>query len=187
MNVRLVERHKTCTRCGQDKTWSAYYAGKKWDDGTMRLPQSRCKDCMAQIMRERRPRNSAEREWHRAWQRRAYRRWRQDPEWVGLRREQDRMATRRRKGIPPERWRVTGLAAKSPTVDAAPFAAWLSSSLAAKGMSYADAAGVIGTGTELLRKHGTGLTERVSLDLVDRALIALAGPRLDDLYGQEAA
>lgn len=115
----LAERTKRCTRCEKVKPWSAYYACKKWEDGTMRVPQSRCKDCMAEVMRERRPRDSAEREWHKAWQRKAYQRWKRDPEWLATRRERDRMARRKRNGTPPERWRVNPHNARSVEDEAA--------------------------------------------------------------------
>lgn len=183
----IAERMKDCTRCGQLKPWSAYYACKKWEDGTMRCPQSRCKDCMAEIMRERRPRNSAEREWHKAWQRKAYRRWRQDPEWVAQRRLQDREARRKRNGTPPERFRVviTEPSGRSPTLPLPPFAAWLRSELARRNLPCERLAYACGITSRAIYRLLNEESPNVELDTVDRITLALDA-RIDDVYGEAA-
>ena len=181
---------KRCTRCQTVKPWSDFYAGKKWEDGTMRVPQSRCKVCMAELMRERRPRNSAGREWHKAWQRRAYRRWRDDPEWVGRRRDQDREARRRRHGVTPDRYRIgTGHTPASPhdAIDATAFAAWLRSIRfefdTTKAMATA-----LGVDDSTLGKVMNGTKATVAFSTVDRALCGYGRPDLlDQLAPQKVA
>lgn len=74
---------KTCTRCGHDKPWGDFHAAAKWDDGTMRRPQSRCKDCLLKANNERNSelsRTAKGRRKLRARWRRKYRALRADPE-----------------------------------------------------------------------------------------------------------
>lgn len=117
---RVVEPVKVCSRCKAKKPWSAYYAKTRWPDGTMRQPQSRCRECMATVSREHpewrrkhdRKRYKRTREDPEAWAQRLaehrerYRARASDPEWLAARLAQVREAKRARRGVTPDRFRM---------------------------------------------------------------------------------
>lgn len=37
---------RRCGACGLTKPWTDFWAAAHWPDGTVRRPQSRCKDCV---------------------------------------------------------------------------------------------------------------------------------------------
>lgn len=43
---RLQRLRSWCTGCRTHKPWIEFWARTRWSDGTMRLPQSRCKTCV---------------------------------------------------------------------------------------------------------------------------------------------
>lgn len=170
---------KRCTRCKEVKPWGAFYAGKKWPDGTMRVPQSRCKECMAEIQAEQRPRNSVQREKHKLWQRKAYQRWKLDPEWAGKKRAQDRDGRRRRNGTPPEKFRTSKYMRQretGETLPSGPFKAWL---------EYIGQRDAIGR-EEVLRRCGLPesktINGHVTLAVVERAILEEGSATLRDVY-----
>lgn len=193
-SLRLVERTKVCSlpdcpNAGQPQPWSNFYPRKRWPDGTTRTVRAECKACSVRLHVTTRQENARYRELHARLQEDYRQRRIATAEGLGLERARKRDWYRKTHDVPPERWR--GLrddrATKSPAVDAAPFAAWLSRALAERELSYDTAAAIIGTDGSRLGKIANGKQARVSLDLVDRALLALDGPRLDDLLGEEAA
>lgn len=99
----MAERHKICTRCGERKPWSQYYAAARWPDGTMRRPGSRCKECDLARLRQRDKENpEAKRTRQREWARKQW----QDPEARAILRDQRRQAFRRANNVTPDRYRV---------------------------------------------------------------------------------
>jgi hypothetical protein len=145
---------------------------ERWPDGTVRNVSSWCRRCGADACREYRQRNpEAERR-------------RRDPEYDALRRMQQRDYMRRKRAIPPERRRavMTGPASKSPVLDAAPFAAWLK----ATGYDSGELQRLTGVDGSRFRYIIRGEQKRVSLDLVDRIMLAM-GAQIDDVYGEVAA
>lgn len=98
-----MEPSRVCTRCGERKPWSEFYAKVKWPDGTTRQPQSRCKRCFAEIHAQRKRDNP---EW---WARNERKRARnRTPEQRAEKRVYNREYARQRYAIPPERFRIKG-------------------------------------------------------------------------------
>lgn len=81
---RLALLRMICSRCRQRLPWSAFWAKAKWPDGTMRRPQSHCKECVKARLRERRAQDP---EWAREVNRRDWERIKADPEKLARRRE----------------------------------------------------------------------------------------------------
>jgi len=84
---RRTRLHAWCTRCHQQLPWTAFWARTKWPDGTMRLPQSHCRNFVKARRRELRAANP---ERVRERDRRAWRRMMSDPEQAARRRETQR-------------------------------------------------------------------------------------------------
>ena len=171
-------RTKRCRRCGRDKPWREFYAAKKWPDGTMRAPHSRCKKCSNAIRHQQR-RNSPT-QWAR-WlelNRTLKAEARKDPEWAATLREYQRTYYRTRNGVTPDRYRVDMSGpAGGRELDTAPFAAWL--------RTLGRTAGQIGLACGLnerqVRAYLDGERPTVYEDVVDRALLDFP-LRLEDLY-----
>ncbi len=81
---RLDLLRATCARCSQRVPWSAFHAKAKWPDGSMRRPQSWCKECVKARRRERRRDDP---DWARDLDRRDWQRIKSDPEKLARRRE----------------------------------------------------------------------------------------------------
>lgn len=179
---------KTCAGpCGQRLPWTEFYAAAKWPDGTMRRPRHMCKACDKAYRAEhaRKHPEQAQASRKRYWQAEAQRR-REDPERHRQALEDLRMrsaAWRRRDGQ-RERPKRRGLN-RSPSVDAAPFAAWLTDKAAEYGgvRSLAEACGM--SETRIYKIRG-GEIPRVELASVDAALQHEGSTHLDDLYPMEA-
>lgn len=88
---RLMKLVKRCTKCGEDKTWLDFHARVKWPDGTMRRPNSWCKECVNAYWRERR---ADDPEWARELNRRNWQRVKNDPELLAKARERVRENSR---------------------------------------------------------------------------------------------
>jgi hypothetical protein len=89
---------KLCAECRQSLPWVEFWAAAKWPDGSMRRPQSYCKDC---VKARRRARRETDPEGARAVDRRDRERLRADPEQAARRRETQRensASHRRRHG-----------------------------------------------------------------------------------------
>lgn len=177
LTVKVVERERECLICGESKPWSAFYAARKWPDGTMRSPQSYCKVCRTRIGNEWQRKN---REWRREYDRRRYARLRQDPEWVGIRREIDREAKRRRFNHRPREAVLSVLPVGE--LAPAPFAAWLRDAMACYEGGLTEIARLSDVSSRTLSAVLHGERERVSLDVVDRVLVADGSITLNDLY-----
>ena len=165
---------KVCARCKERKPWSEYHAKTKWPDGTMRTPQGYCKACRRVAVSEWRAANP---ERNREHERRAWQALRSDPERLATRREYNRQQMRRARGYKTERTQHRSPVGQSPTLDAAPFAAWL--------RTLGDTPGEIATVTGLNQRKVFGLLRgemtRIRLDTVDAACCR-AGAHIDDLY-----
>lgn len=122
----LTLRVRRCVDCGQTKPWGEYYPRKKWEDGTMRVPESRCKACSLKRLNDyaatvpRRPRDQ-----------RWYQRVKADPERYAIRLEHNRARHRRNRGTRPENYRgihrldYQGSGRGQPVPDPQPFIDWL--------------------------------------------------------------
>lgn len=101
LDDRLEMLSRLCSVCGHTKLWSAFWAAKKHPDGTMQRPQSRCKECVKQARRERR---KSDPEWARKVDAADWKRIKDDPDKLALRRELTRengAIHRRRNGALP--------------------------------------------------------------------------------------
>lgn len=179
--LTAVEPTKVCARCKQRKPYSAFSTRTRWEDGTPRTVIAYCRPCANAKRKEnyrKHPESKGE----------ACRRWRekvkQDPERVADYREKQRIYNRMwhlRHGYRVGRLtRIGG----SPSVDAAPFVAWLQT-LGTSSREIAEACGMAdGTVRALLR----GDRVSVYLDTVDAALLhANTLTTLDELYPLEDA
>lgn len=81
---RLALLKARCSHCQQSLPWSAFWAKAKWPDGSMRVPQSWCKECVKARRRERRRENP---EWAREINRRDWERIKANPDQLAHRRE----------------------------------------------------------------------------------------------------
>lgn len=104
--VRRACTDSGCASGGALLPWSEFHAATKWPDGTMRRPQSRCKDCareagkirraeLAKTAKGRRERNARQREYRNGL----------DPDRVSVIRAYSREWYREQNNVPPERWR----------------------------------------------------------------------------------
>lgn len=167
----VKEQTKVCTLCQECKPWSTFHAKVKWEDGTMRQPQSRCKPCQAAAAKPNRKR-------YRSYDKTYYWRIRNDPAAYADRLEVQRFHYRGRHG-------VTHIGKREPDSEllpVEPFAEWLRTlgdTDTARGRECG-----LGPRTVYAYRH----RERggVSIDVVDRACIE-AGAQLADLYPLEAA
>lgn len=175
--MRVIERERACLICGEIKPWGAFYAALKWPDGTMRSPQSYCKMCRTKLSNEWQRKN---REWRREWERRRYARLRNDPEWMGMRRDINRESQRRRFNRTP-RPSVQPVRAVG-ELDPVPFAAWLREASKRYDGGVSELALLADVNVRTLRAVLYGERARVSLDVVDRVLIADGSITLNDLY-----
>lgn len=171
---------KRCTACRQSKPWREFYAAKKWPDGTMRVPQSRCKKCAHAIRHMQRKQPT---QWtrHLAQQRARYRR--MSPEMRAIKREGDRTRKRRLAAISPHRWRVdvptiSSHRSASPLLPLWPFSSWL----ATLGPSPTAIGLETGLSRDAVNRYlKATVVGTVSLDVVDRACLR-AGANINDLY-----
>lgn len=89
---------KWCSGCQERKPWGEFWAAAKWPDGTMRRPQSKCKECVKAARRRRRREDP---EWALAENRRDWERTKANPDRLARRRELTRensTSLRRRNG-----------------------------------------------------------------------------------------
>lgn len=89
--ARLVMLSATCSRCQESKTWLDFHARSKWPDGTMRAPQSWCKNC---VKARRKQRRKDDPEWARAINQRDWQQIKADPVKLAKRRELTRENSR---------------------------------------------------------------------------------------------
>lgn len=178
--LRTTERTKRCPRCQTVKPWSDYTARARWDDGTVRNVQANCKACNAALCREWRRTRGEHPDKRRARQNR----WlaNLDPERKAVILDRQKVWWRRKAGTTPDRYRPERRQRRGPTLPVAPFAAWLS--------TLGSSPAVIARATELneRRIHSVikGEQERVEMDTVDRALLAVGdGTTLEDLYDSQ--
>lgn len=82
--ARLSRLRSWCASCCQRLPWTSFWARSKWPDGTMRVPQSHCRDCVKARRRTRRHEDPA---WAREQNRREWQRIKSDPEKLAKRRE----------------------------------------------------------------------------------------------------
>lgn len=80
---RLKRLRATCTACDTPKAWTEFWAAARWPDGTMRRPQSHCKDCFKAARRKRRRDDP---EWARDINRKDWQRIKNDPVMLAKRR-----------------------------------------------------------------------------------------------------
>jgi len=151
---------KRCTRCLETKPLECFHAAVKWPDGTMRRPQSRCKDCNRELNLERYHalrRNAPER-LREAW-RRKYRSLRADPERWAARNAYEREYYRERRSPnpTPERW-LENRPTHEPLVDSAPVLA----AVEASDLQHATIEHRAGIGSGTLRKAQDRPTMRAS-------------------------
>lgn len=81
---RLAMLRYSCTACQRSLPWTDFWAKAKWPDGTMRVPQSHCKDCVKERRRQRRVDDPV---WAREQNRRDWQRIKSDPDKLAKRRE----------------------------------------------------------------------------------------------------
>lgn len=166
--ARIVEPMKTCKGpCGRRLPWSAFYASKKWEDGTMRVPQGKCKTCQLEYNANRRRGNRAHLDKHNAEQRAA--REHMTPEQRQARRVNQRWSNRRRHDIPEERWRIHESDVR---LNAAPFACWLRDEVERIGLM--PTANSTGIDESQLRRIIERKQKTVTFEMVDRALMKSA-------------
>lgn len=187
--MRLVEPTKVCSNeacalAGIRQPWSAFGAREAWEDGTIRLPRSRCKACRQAENRERRRQlREADPERAREAYRRRYAKLKDDPERMAIWRVYQREAKRRRLGITPDRYRVGHVEARGrggEPLDPAPFVAWLRT-LGANAELIALECGLSPRRVLALLDGEYGL---VATDVVDYACLR-AGAHIDDVYPWE--
>jgi hypothetical protein len=198
-----AERTKVCANpdCharGNAQLWSAFYAKTKWEDGTMRQPHSRCKECQHTEYRRRR---AADPEAYRGYRRDYYLRhldvelsrckeYRDqvatDPEAHAAHLERRRRRHREQNSVPPERWRFEkGRKVSHHTgesLSAEPFALWLRRLLAGMDGDLPGLAVATGVSVETLRRVLNGRVRSVDLGTVEAALCAVGSRTLGDLY-----
>lgn len=190
------ERTKICTyeNCaaqGQPQPWSNFYAAAKWEDGTMRRPQARCKKCMAIFARRyQRARVVNDPE---ACHRENAARWqsiKNDPERYGieLARSRDFHARKRRERGAPIRPRCSSRERQAQrrtgeSLPAGPFGMWLARVLAEYGNDLTRVAGTVGLSVETCRRIINGRVVSVDVGTVEVALAAVGSRMVGDLYG----
>lgn len=186
-----VERTKRCNGpCGRTLPWSAYFAQTKWEDGTMRRPASRCKDCRREECRLR-----SQRRYHAAPEAARQRvrdlrdRIAADPELNAEYQERARMyrATwRRRRGVGVTTRQVLAADTETRTsLPIGPFRAWLAEALTV--FESKQQLAIAGGTTERTiwgwLGEGPGAPQSVHLDTLDRFACTLGEPGLlDHLY-----
>lgn len=148
----------------------------RWEDGSPRNVQANCKACNAVLCREWRRRRGEDPE-----KRARQNRWLAslDPERKAVIRDRQKLWWRRKAGTTPDHYREHRPQHGGPTVPAPPFATWL--------LTLGSSAAEIARRTELNERRVRSVIgqeqERVELDTVDRALLAVGdGTTLDDLY-----
>lgn len=173
-----VEPTKVCAGCRERKVWSEFWPKVKWDDGTMRQPHARCKDCARERTRERqRERRQRNPEETRAADRRQYRKTMSRAASRAKRREIVRRAKRKQFDIPPERWRVHPVDGEAQTfLPIGPFREWLLDQIERLG-SMAVLADALGLDDKTIRRW-LDEHDRVHLDHADRAFCRLDEPQL---------
>jgi hypothetical protein len=199
-----LERTKTCANpdCHMAETaqpWSNFYAKTKWEDGTMRQPHSRCKECHKASYRARRVKDP---ETHRRYRRNYYNKntalelnrcrerreaIQQDPEARAALLESKRRRYRVQHNVPPERWRFEHRERQSrrtgETLPAAPFREWMRRGLREAGGDMTVLATMLDISLETVRRVVNGRVKTVDLGTVEAALCAHGSRSLNDLYG----
>lgn len=187
----MIEPTKVCAKCKARKPWSEFWAKAKWEDGTMRQPHARCKDCWRERTRKRaRDRRQRDPDTVRAADRERYRRNRRDPDWAARRRVITRRAKRKQMDIPPERWRVLEVDVERMTwLPIGPFREWLGAECDRRGtVVVAEILGV----QERQVWRWLHESEQVDVDRADAAFVAVGEPYLlielyPELYEEAAA
>lgn len=178
MSSALVVPTRRCAGpCGQTLPWHEFSPRAYWPDGSVRNVQPHCRKCAAEYRRKWRQEN---RHLELATERRYRARLLADPERAEQHRERARFnhrAWKDRQGITP---RALRCADRSPSVDAAPFAAWLSMKVAEYGSVQAVAT-ACGMSESRVTKVKNGGVPRVELSSVDAALQAEGSTMLDEL------
>lgn len=82
--ARLAMLSAICSCCREKKTWESFWAKAKWPDGTMRTPQSWCKNC---VKTRRKQRRKDDPEWARQQYQREWQQIKADPVKLAKRRE----------------------------------------------------------------------------------------------------
>lgn len=182
-------RQKRCSRCQVVKPWHEFYAQRKWPDGTMRVPQCRCKQCAREVRAEqKRADRIANPE---KWQARASRLWTQikaDHERHMSKVVYDRDRRRAALGITPDRFRGSRYQRGEgghELVNAEPLRELLRN-YAGEISTLAEASGV---GERRLRDIRSGAQKGVTVENLERVLIALGMTLRDvmpDLYSEAA-
>jgi hypothetical protein len=184
---------RTCTRCDKTKSWDDFYAAVKWEDGTMRRPQSRCKRCMGELSKEYGKRLRRENpEAARQIDRDRWARIRADPERyaVELARVRDWYAQQRRArgaAVRPRcssRYHEPRPTFDGTAVDVGPLRDWMESTR----LGTTALAHLTGLGERTVSgvRHGTMVT--LDLSTIDRAFTRAGEPMLDHYpYEFEAA
>lgn len=175
----MPEPTKACPRCPEKgrQPWSAFrlHTGRDY-------PVAWCRECEREYARERQARlRAADPGANAKALRKRYAAERSDPERMAVR----LMKQRERHGIPPERWRGARLhRAKRTvaTVPAGPFAEWLRTTIADHPHGIKGVALTTRIEERVLRRVIKGEQDNVSIDTVDRALLAEGTADIGDLY-----
>lgn len=157
LSPALTVRHRTCSKCGEDKPWFAFYPASRWPDGSMRRPRPDCIKCV-------RARSA---DYYRTHARQIItahmERWHRDAAY-----RQAHYARKRKK-------RERGIGRR---LDGGPFAQFLLGHFD----SLRGAADVTGVEPRQLAKYLNG-THQPSMQVVDRVLCRVDdGTRIEDLY-----
>lgn len=178
-----MEPTKVCTVCQERKPWSAFYTTRT---GNPRWACAKCECALAaERLRRRRQENP---EPFRTAQRERYHKAKQDPEWLAMRRDYGRLAAdrrRRKRGIPERSKRGPTHGLKDPsreTVPAAPFAAWLASTMKTTGLTYVQIGELAGVSERRLRAYAHGEVKQADLSIVERVLLWDGDTTLIELY-----
>lgn len=183
---------KTCADCDERKSWSEFWPKTKWPDGSMRQPHAYCKDCWRERSRAWKARRRRERpDLVQASDRAVYARVKRDPRRLARRREINRDTQRRKKNIPPERWRILPVdAERQDRLPIGPFREWLNCEIEARGSMalVGDLAGI----AERTIYRWLNEADNVEIDSADRVLCACDQPEVlrelyPELYGEAVA
>lgn len=167
----MVEPTRICSKCKERKPWSAFYAKKRWEDGTVRQPQSWCKVCQ-----DSRPLN---RESRKRANKRYWAQYKANDAQYGDHLERRRFRYHIAQGRSEPMRRRSERCSRLP---AAPFAAWITYVLERDDASIEATAARLGMADRLCRRIRDLEQQMVSLETVERALIADGTIGLEDLY-----
>lgn len=177
----MTEPTKVCSKCKMRKPWSAFTPRTYWPDGTVRRPQAWCRECHNERGKARHAANPTVK---RADNRRRWREKAKNPEWREQERERVRQACvrlRRERGAKPRGYAVKHEPAALFPIG--PFRAWLREQLVDRGSITVLAATLGLSERRVERLLNDPAQESVTLDVVDRAVVAVGEIwMLNELY-----